>query len=544
MSSTMGAQPPPPRKRTRTSHTKVRTGCRTCRIRHKKCDETRPVCLMCSTTGRVCDGYQQTLDRRTRASRLRLLSSTPSSTSSTSPTATMPSLVSDLILHTNQIDLTRQERWYLDFFRRSTAFQCSGYFDDDFWLRLVHQVTEAEPAVRHAAIALSALHWNFERNSSGQGSTDNRLPLQQCVKAISSLRHQLTGSGLPSRSNMEITLVTCVLFVSFMFLQGDTHLACTHLRGGLKLLREWKTTDPTGYSTTGAVLMKVFARLQLQWSTFADEVFIEQDDDHSSIPYMDINDLSMDDRIDSLDKAGNLLVSLGRLVLSPSPAGSSSPGYCTVLDTKRMAILNKLQHWTTELDTSITHRGNTLLIRDQTILTVLKLWSETIYIMAATENRLGGSETRFDAFHLNFGRAVALAQMLLISGTAESNMPAFSIGMGIIAPLFFCAFKCRDWYIRREALLLLRSCQRQEGLWTTPGAVLVLERLIEIESKGLLPGDLVPESSRIDSIHVNILPDDHKIGIWYRRPALGVDTGHVDATSGVWEKALLDYHVG
>ncbi|PWY75413.1 hypothetical protein BO70DRAFT_340431 [Aspergillus heteromorphus CBS 117.55] len=501
---------------------------------------------MCSTTGRVCDGYQQTLDRRTRASRLRLLSSTPSSTGSTSPPAViMPSLVSDLILHTNQVDLTRQERWYLDFFRRSTAFQCSGYFDDDFWLRLVHQVTEAEPAVRHAAIALSALHWNFERTSSGQGLSDTRLPLQQCAKAITSLRHQLTGGRLPSRSNMEITLVTCVLFVSFMFLQGDTHLACTHLRGGLKLLREWKTTDPIGYSTTGAVLMKVFARLQLQWSTFADEVFIEQDDNRFNMPYMEINDLSMEDRIDSLDKAGNLLVSLGRLVLSPRPPDSSPPGYCTVLDTKRMAILNKLQHWTSELDPLLTQPSPSLLpLRDQTILTVLKLWSETIYIMAASENRLGGAESRFDAFHLHFGHAVALAKTLLISSTAQSNMPSFSIGMGIIAPLFFCAFKCRDWYIRREALLLLRSCQRQEGLWTTPGAVLVLERLIEIESEGLLPGDLVPEAARIDSIHVNILPDDRKIGIWYRRMG-GVGVVVVGGEWGsVWEKALLDYHLG
>ncbi|GKZ23152.1 hypothetical protein AbraCBS73388_009503 [Aspergillus brasiliensis] len=443
------------------------------------------------------------------------------------------------------IDLTRQERWYLDFFRRNTAFQCSGYFDDDFWLRLVHQVTEAEPAVRHAAIALSALHCNFERTSTGQGAIDSRLPLQQCVKAISSLRHQLAGGGVPSRSNMEITLVTCVLFVSFMFLQGDTHSGCCHLRGGLKLLKEWRTTDMPGYSTTGAVLMKVFARLQLQWSTFADKVFIDEvDSNRLDVPYMEINDLSLEEPTDSLEKAGTLLVSLGRLVLTPHPSGTSSPGYCTVLDSRRMTILNKLQHWTTELDNSM---KCTLLLRDNTILTVLKLWSEVIYIMAATEKRLGGSETRFDAFHLNFGRAVALAKILLLSTPAQSTMPNFSIGMGVIPPLFFCAFKCRDWYIRREALQLLRSCQRQEGLWTTPGAVLVLERLLDIESKGLLPGDLVPESRRIDSISVTILPDDNKIGLWYRRPGMGMGMGLdgcVEISSGVWEKALLDYHFG
>lgn len=38
-------------------HRKVRTGCITCKIRHKKCDETKPACRRCTSTGRKCDGY-------------------------------------------------------------------------------------------------------------------------------------------------------------------------------------------------------------------------------------------------------------------------------------------------------------------------------------------------------------------------------------------------------------------------------------------------------------------------------------------------------
>lgn len=44
-------------RRTRKVHNKVRTGCQTCKIRRKKCDETKPACLRCTTTGRNCDGY-------------------------------------------------------------------------------------------------------------------------------------------------------------------------------------------------------------------------------------------------------------------------------------------------------------------------------------------------------------------------------------------------------------------------------------------------------------------------------------------------------
>lgn len=45
------------KKRTRRSHPKVRTGCITCKIRRKKCDETKPECHRCTSTGRRCDGY-------------------------------------------------------------------------------------------------------------------------------------------------------------------------------------------------------------------------------------------------------------------------------------------------------------------------------------------------------------------------------------------------------------------------------------------------------------------------------------------------------
>src|SRR5271156_3905141 len=45
----------PIRKRARKP--KVRTGCVTCKIRRIKCDEVKPACLRCTSSGRKCDGY-------------------------------------------------------------------------------------------------------------------------------------------------------------------------------------------------------------------------------------------------------------------------------------------------------------------------------------------------------------------------------------------------------------------------------------------------------------------------------------------------------
>ncbi|TQS32088.1 hypothetical protein Golomagni_07605, partial [Golovinomyces magnicellulatus] len=46
-----------PKKRSRVSKPKVRTGCITCKIRRVKCDEVAPSCNRCTSTGRKCDGY-------------------------------------------------------------------------------------------------------------------------------------------------------------------------------------------------------------------------------------------------------------------------------------------------------------------------------------------------------------------------------------------------------------------------------------------------------------------------------------------------------
>ncbi|EFQ26013.1 hypothetical protein CGRA01v4_14432 [Colletotrichum graminicola] len=44
-------------KKTRSSKPKVRTGCKTCKIRRVKCDEARPICERCHKARIVCDGY-------------------------------------------------------------------------------------------------------------------------------------------------------------------------------------------------------------------------------------------------------------------------------------------------------------------------------------------------------------------------------------------------------------------------------------------------------------------------------------------------------
>ena len=45
-------------ERRRKWHTKTRNGCRTCKKRRVRCDETKPDCVRCISLNKVCEGYE------------------------------------------------------------------------------------------------------------------------------------------------------------------------------------------------------------------------------------------------------------------------------------------------------------------------------------------------------------------------------------------------------------------------------------------------------------------------------------------------------
>ena len=67
---------------------------------------------------------------------------------------------------------TDKERRCFDFFLNRTAPQLSGFWDSDFWGCLILQATHHQSAIRHAVLALGALHERFE---AGDTSVKNPI---------------------------------------------------------------------------------------------------------------------------------------------------------------------------------------------------------------------------------------------------------------------------------------------------------------------------------------------------------------------------------
>jgi hypothetical protein len=90
------------------------------------------------------------------------------------------------------------------------------------------------------------------------------------------------------------------------------------------------------------------------------------------------------------------------------------------------------------------------------------------------------------------------------SNWAADSTNAFSLGLGVIAVLCNVAVQCKDFYLRRRALLVLEMCPRREGIWTVEAARFRVMSVIKAEEEKALhhPGRLSP----------NDIPPDCQVG--------------------------------
>jgi len=265
-------------KRTRLSKPKVRSGCRTCKNRHLKCDERRPTCLRCERARMECLGYVDPNKKKKSESRQpdirRLLPrparpSTPSSSGSGMPTP--PPRESPLprppdppppLREEEGLVFTGQDAVYFDVFRRQLVrdlFHLSS--NADFWTRQVLRQTATDSCVRQSVLAIGALaqalraddhHHQQDRGSgrsSGSGAVspplDSRSVLNEHheaalahhVEALSMFRN-LFAAEQPSPARASTVLIVTLLFITFELLQGNMPAADNLITTGIILLKD------------------------------------------------------------------------------------------------------------------------------------------------------------------------------------------------------------------------------------------------------------------------------------------------------------------
>lgn len=258
-------------KRRRASGPKVKTGCSTCksafppsyrlptqrsslqlltppRVRRVKCDEAKPSCQRCTSTGRKCDGYSPGFSSRDSSS----LDEGPNL---------------DIIRRITTISGNTQERRGFQFFLTNTAAELTGYFSQSFWEYFIPQASVAEPSLKHSIIAIGSLHESFSQHKTiwDKGVTPE-FAITQYSKAMGHLRKSLAAG----KEEHITALISCILFVCFDSLRGHLESAMVHLQSGLKVLRDIRSRPDIDKHMIETHIAPIFQRLSIQSILYLD----------------------------------------------------------------------------------------------------------------------------------------------------------------------------------------------------------------------------------------------------------------------------------
>ena len=426
----------------------------------------------------------------------------------------------DIALHTAGITLpgTSLERRRFDYFRQRTASALAGHFDSEFWYQLVLQVSQAEPAVRHAVVALGSLHETLDKGAQEFGNRSQSLvgrefSLQQYDKSVTSLRSRLvSGDG---NSVLEVALICCVLFNSFETLHGNHDQALLHLQNGLKIMQEWtaqrrRTSFLPEPTSTQYELSQVFSRLNVQARSLLDPELP---------PFHNLSEIicfTVPETFKDLTQARDFLYALYndgfafyQKMTEQIRSGASTPSMASgpepfnpLVEFGRLD--SYLIQWLRAFDKFLEQNTASMGSKELRGATLLRIHYLCAFIVLHKSIR--PEQCAFDTYNSHFDQMVSLSSAFVHSTEGPdptSATPAFSIDLGIIAPLYYTAVSCRDPTIRRRAVSALSS-PRHEGAWSAVDAARVGFLAIQIEEDGL--GEVrsssdVPESSRLSEIH-------------------------------------------
>lgn len=209
--------------KSRASLPKVTTGCVSCKKRHVKCDEGKPICHRCQKGNRICIYQcQQTAIAQIASSQIQVRCS-----SLQSPPVKL------------QFSSEAKRRSF-DNFQQIPVAALGGGLGWRDWGKIVLQNSENDLALRHAVTALGAMYGEALRNLgvASDSTNQNSLPTayQQYHKAIKQLRSQLQHDLTRS---VEANMLACMLLIVFDFMQGDYRAAGAHLGGGVAMLRSY-----------------------------------------------------------------------------------------------------------------------------------------------------------------------------------------------------------------------------------------------------------------------------------------------------------------
>ncbi|TDZ14098.1 Aspercryptin biosynthesis cluster-specific transcription regulator atnN [Colletotrichum orbiculare MAFF 240422] len=471
---------------------KVRTGCVTCKIRKVKCDETKPACVRCTKTGRKCDGY---LPPHKQGS---------SQGDPGSPGSDLSRLTPPVSSFGDWAGGTREQRAF-DFYRNfsAPAIFSDGGGGSTLWKKLVPHFCHAEPAIRHAVLAISSLHESLSQERSlddpaassdgdvGQhsrwgGVLPNTFAAEQYGKALKCLQE-----WKPSESaTVTVPLLACLLFICIEFMLGDENASQMHINQGRLILSQ---LDSSGPSADVDVIKKhfvpIYSRLSLASFLFGSNP-AEIPSNLRSSSATNFYFATVEEAEVALYELIDDALRFSRKARSTVYSRSADDQELHALAQEQDDILSRFGRWhvafvvISAMDDA-KRSGKLCLVYYHTA----KIWTSTA---------MSPFETAYDSHIASFASIISLSAELIHSSkksardpsTAAMSKPKFVFDTEIIPPLYYTVIKCRHPMLRRAATDLLRQdavTNRRENLWDAHMTAEIGKRIVAIEEEAVRP---------------------------------------------------------
>ena len=399
---------------------------------------------------------------------------------------------------------TWEERQYVQFFCTQTAHALSGFFPSDFWTKFLPQLSHRNPAVRHAVIAVGALHQRQLQgrllSANADPREDDEFALQQYNKAIRKFLQQVES---PTEVENESMLIQCVLFICLEMLRGNTKQAMDHVEGGLRMLsRQLQDNKIASQSVFGRDLSQFFYRQNIQLSYFGRQLVPFTATVSNDFAILASNeDLVFENINQARDCLTNVITRVLCLIRSVQSHIWTIPQkpLCQWQLQHQLDLLGELDTWFKAFQTLRKKPANTIRVLDSRApLSILcQYYAAVTWLSTCTSL----DEMNFDHFYPYFEAIVSAGEKLVelcAKDASNSTTEQFVLDAEVIPVLYWAVMRCRHPNLRRRGMHALTKYLAREGMWDKRQHLAIARRFMELEEAALAH---LPVEQRLPAAH-------------------------------------------
>lgn len=369
--------------------------------------------------------------------------------------------------------------------------------------QLILQISHSDDAIRSAIVALGStgeqLHTCDSLAVQRERSSPNHdfTRIQYC-KALQHLQRQIDSN---SEHSVAYTIVLCILFCIFEFLQGNDVGVLTHLKGGLSLLNQDYSRVSSGLAKLSPhgdldhEILTIFSAMNVQaalWLGLDDlpssfmwlpqpaagvggsGLIYGQDGDSQPSVFSTIDEIS-----ESLNHHTTQVHAFRMFITSCHQRSIQDPIF-KGLYAEKHRLISQYQQWSSAVHVTEIELGSTITSDDACRLAAMKMNYTIVHILLHTFLEDDRKLQIYEAFEADFCKILTLSTAILqpmndlaklrIQRVVTANnmgvSPAsVSLYSGVIAPIYYTAIKCRNLGISRCAVTRLREAPWREGAW-------------------------------------------------------------------------------